>query len=52
MHKNPNMELKLCETLRLILGLYPSTNSCKYTSCLPTGLEKITLKDKADLKLI
>ena len=34
------------------MGLYPITNSCKYTWFLPTELKKIAIKDKTDLKLI
>ena len=38
MRKNPNMELQ--KILCLTLEHYPSTNSCKYTWLLPTGLKK------------
>ena len=44
------MELQLDKTLCVTLRHYPSTNLCKYTWFLPSGL-KITIKNKTDLKL-
>ena len=51
MRKDIYMELQLEKKLCLTLGPCPSRNSCKYTWFLPTGLKKITIKDKTDLKL-
>ena len=45
------MELQLNEILRLTLGHYPSTNSCKYTWFFAYWVKKITIKDKIDLKI-
>ena len=39
MRENPNMELQLDKIFGLTLRYYPSTNSCKYTWFLRTGVK-------------